>query len=67
MFEEVKDMRWFDWHKEEKISELKLIKDFIIWKFRCQKVIGNKNYNKEMIEKESELLVQRHKNAKWIQ
>lgn len=66
VFDSVKSMKWYEWELENKICILKLIKEFIIWKFRCQKIIGKKNYNKELIENESIKLIERHKNAKWL-
>jgi hypothetical protein len=65
-FENIKTMKWYEWELNGKIIPLKLIKDFIIWKFRCQKVIGKRDYNKEAMEKEALSLIQRHESANWI-
>ena len=61
IFSEIKDTPWHKW--ENNSLKLNFIRTFMIWKIRCDTVIGKKKRSEKSIEKEIEEIILRHKIA----
>ncbi len=64
-FSEVKKLNWNDTSVSDKTLRVILLRNFIIWKTRCELVIGGKRKTNQEIEKDIENIFFRQKVNKW--